>query len=130
MAQRQNQTHTQQPPPAQPYQQPQRQQPRTPAQAQPQAYPQARQQAQPTMTPAQKQLLAQKTRKRYLKMAEQGIILVAIIVAILVVLFFLQGYVPADYAATLDIIRLLVFLILIGGLAYIGLTGVRELRTG
>jgi hypothetical protein len=69
-------------------------------------------------------------KKRYLKMAEQGIILVAVISAIVVILFFLQDQIPDTYAFTLDVIRLLLLLILIGGLAYIGLTGVREMRTG
>jgi len=63
-------------------------------------------------------------------MAEQGIILTAVIVAIVVVLFFLQGFLPSTYALALDVIRLIVILILIAGLAYIGITGLREMRTG
>lgn len=63
-------------------------------------------------------------------MAEQGIILTAVIVAIVVVLFFLQDFLDPSYAVALDVIRLVAILILIAGLAYIGITGLREMRTG
>jgi hypothetical protein len=111
-------------------QQTQQQYVQQPQQQQVQTYPQARPQVQAKPAVVPKPQPAPKTKKRYLKMAEQGIILTAVIVAIIVILFFFQGYLPEDYGVALDIIKLLAILILVGGLAYIGLTGLREMRTG
>ena len=88
------------------------------------------QQAQQVAPQAQPQVPKEGDKKRYLKMAEQGIILVAVITAIVVSLFYLESILGAEYLQLLEIVRLVMFLILIAGLAFIGLTGVREMRTG
>ncbi len=132
MAQRQSsqrrrasQTPYQPAPPAQQAMQRQAQYPQQPQQQ----YVQVQEGPQQPVDQMQQQV-KQSDRKRYLKMAEQGITLTAVVVAIVVILFFLQGQLLTEYALLLDVIRLIAILILIGGLAYIGLTGVREMRTG
>ncbi len=68
-------------------------------------------------------------RRRYLKMLEQGVILAAIVISIIVVMSFLEDILPQDSMMVINVIRLLVIIILIGGLAYIAVTGIHEMRT-